>query len=377
MNKGIKQETIEGLKVKFDDKSINEILSNIKNSLQSGRLYQDKLVKKFEEEFANYHNVKFGIAVNSGLSAIEIPLQILNIHGKEVIIPTNTFIATALGIIRAGGIVKLADTAPNKLTPGLKEIQDQFTARTCGVIIVHIGGYIPDDIEEIRSWCKSKGIFLYEDAAHAHGSSLNKKHAGEFGIAAGFSLFATKVITSGEGGIILTNNSEINQRARQIRNYGKSSDWGSENTEIGGNFRMSEITAAIALQQTKNLSTIINKRKRIAELYKKLIKSEGLDVTLLCNDQVNNYYKLIIILPKQIESDTIRNQFSKHGISLPGSVYQTPLHKQPIAKKLNLIGKYPNSEYICKHHISLPIYPSLKDSSIYKVVECLKNILIE
>ena len=370
---------IRGLKVQFDNGDIDDIVENIRQCLQTGNLYQGENVAAFERHFAAYHQVQYGIAVNSGCAAIEIPMHILGVSGKEVIVPTNTFIATALGVIRAGGTVRMADTEKNRLTPGLQQIQKQVTSRTAGVILVHIGGMIPQDIEQIRDWCHRQGLFLFEDAAHAHGSCLGQKYAGEFGIAASFSMFATKIITCGEGGIILTNDSEIDTRARQIRNYGKASDWITKNYEPGGNFRMSEITAAVALSQIRRLPEIIAKRQKIAALYVDLMEVEcgDLGIKVLYNHQTCGWYKLVVVLPDEIDPQAVRQQFLQAGIQLPGSVYQCPLHKQPVAELFRFTGEYPNAEDICRRHIALPIYPSLEESSVYEVVRCLKKIMIK
>ena len=378
-NISIHNEKIKDLEIRFGDDEIKDILGNIQQCLKTGRLYQSQNVEAFENLFAKYHGVKYGVAVSSGCAAIEIPMRILDIRNKEVIIPVNTFIATALGVVNAGGKVKLADTAKGKLTPGLKEIQKQVTDKTVGVILVHIGGMIQEDIEEIRKWCCLKGFFLFEDASHAHGSRYGDKYAGGFGVAAGFSLFATKIITCGEGGIILTNDKKIAERAKRIRNYGKSSDWITENNELGGNYRMSEITAAIALSQTNKLDEIVRKRKKLAELYNRLISSwrEELGVKTIYNEQISGWYKMIVVLPLNVEIEQVQQFLEQRGIKLPGKVYQYPLHKQPIAKQLKLEGYYPNAEDICKRHIALPIYPSLEESNVYKIVDCLKQSILE
>ncbi len=366
---------IPSLKIDFSEQERKWILNRIDRSLKEGQLSQGDNVKEFEEKFASYVGAKYAIAVNSGTSAIEICMRSLNITGEEVLVPTNTFMATAAGVLFAGGNVRLVDTDPNTLSVNLKDLKSRVTKNTKGVIVVHIGGIITPEIEEIRNWCGEQGLWLFEDAAHAHGSSFNGKKAGTFGVAGSYSLFATKIITSGEGGVIVTNDEKIDEMARLYRNHGKPKPWITYNTHLGYNWRMNDITAAIALSQLEKLDTIIAKREKIANRYTELLQERLPQLKTILPKGRSSYYKYIVVLPKQVDRDLIKESMKEYGVSLQGEVYGIPLHKQPVAEKINLSGSFPKADNICKGHICLPIYPSLSEAEVKYIVDKLRLAL--
>ncbi len=368
---------IANLKISFSKQERQWILNRIDESLKKGFVSQGKNVLELESAFAKYVNTEHAIAVNSGSSAIELVMKALGVKGKEVIIPTNTFLATATGVLFAGGTVKLADIDENTFSISLEEIKRQRTDKTVGVIIVHIGGIISPEINAIKDYCEKEGLWLFEDAAHAHGSKLENKHAGTFGIAGSYSLFATKVITSGEGGIIVTDDDELCEKLKLLRNHGKPEAWKTYHTVISSNYRMSDITAAVGLAQFNNLEDKIHKRKIVAELYTKKIKEKLPHLKLLIPTEKTNWYKYIAILPQGVDKDEIKSMLKESGVELQGEVYETPLHKQPIAEELGVVGRFDNCNRIAKNHICLPIYPDLSVTEVEYVVEQLCKAILE
>ena len=256
---------IPAAKIYFPEESRKKILEQIDGVLQTGQLTLGKYGQEFEEKFAEYTGAKYGVAVNSGTSSLEIILRALNVEGSSVIVPTNTFFATPASVIHAGGKVILADNTDN-LCLDPESVREKIQSDTKGVIIVHIGGVIPPQIWEIQKICDEQNLFLIEDAAHAHGSTLDRKMAGSFSQAASFSFYPTKVMTSGEGGMITTNDETIYQRALVFRDQGKAGFFGNVHTEIGYNWRMSEIHAVIGLAQFALLEEFIQDRRRIARI---------------------------------------------------------------------------------------------------------------
>jgi len=230
---------IPAAKIYFPEDDRKAILKQIDGILESGQLTLGKYGREFEQRFAEYVGTKHAVAVNSGTSALEITLRALDMEGSSVIVPTNTFFATPASVIHAGGKVIFADITDNLcLDPA--SVRRQINKGTKAVIIVHIGGLIPPQIEEVRQICREHGLFLIEDAAHAQGSSLNGKKAGSFGIAAAFSFYPTKVITSGEGGMIATDDENIYKRALVFRDQGKAGFLGNIHTEMGYNCKLLE-----------------------------------------------------------------------------------------------------------------------------------------
>jgi dTDP-4-amino-4,6-dideoxygalactose transaminase len=369
---------IPPVKICFPEQEITKLKSAFEQILKSGILTSGKYVDEFEKNFANYMGIKYAIAVNSGTSAIEIPLRIYGIENKNVIVPTNTFFATPAAVIHAGGKVKFADADPQTFCISKESIEKNIDKDTIGVIVVHIGGVIPPYINEIKEICEENGLFLFEDCAHSHGSKLNGDMAGTFGDASSFSFFPTKLMTSGEGGMIVSNDLNIDKRARVFRNQGMSWEVGNINVEMGYNWRISEFHAAIGLSQLKFLDEFIEQRRRIAKIYdSRLKKVNGLEPLKLNKNLRHGYYKYIVKLDPEIDRDYIKKELKEnYGVSLSGEVYDRPCHLQPVFHFLGYReGDFPVSESICKQHICLPIYPYMEEWEANYVVDSLREVI--
>lgn len=251
----MRKKTIEGAKPYFF-KQENNITRKIKYILTSGKLSLGENVKMLEEKTSKMFNSKYAIAVNSGGTALEICLEAFSIKGKEVLVPTQTFIATANAVVRAGGIPIFCDIDPKTGCIDIKDVQKKINKRTAGVIFVYMFGIVPDLVIKLKKICKYKNIFLLEDAAHAHGGSIGKHKVGSIGDAACFSFYATKILTCGEGGLITTSNFNLKKKCSSIMNHGKNLP-GPLFIYSGNNFRLTEIQAVIALSQLKYLKKSI------------------------------------------------------------------------------------------------------------------------
>ncbi|WP_217696895.1 DegT/DnrJ/EryC1/StrS family aminotransferase [Paenibacillus odorifer] len=368
---------IPALDIAFSEQERRIIMERIDDCLSRGALSQGRYVQELEERFARYVGVTHAIAVNSGTSAIEAVMRVLEVKGQEVLVPANTFIATASSVLFAGGHVRLVDIDPRTFSVSLAEIKKQATSRTRGVIIVHIGGIVTPEIEEIRQWCDEQGLWLFEDAAHAHGSRMAGKGAGAFGIAGSYSFFATKIITSGEGGIIVTNDHSMAEKLRMFRNHGKPQPWETYHTSLGNNYRMSDITATIALTQFERLDAIIEQREAIANRYTSFFTKNLPDFEIVMPQDRCSWYKYIVIVPLDVDSSDLKDRLKEKGVSLQGEVYATPLHRQPIAASLQFGGEYPLADDYCRRHICLPIYPNLTDEQIDYVLAVFLSVVAE
>jgi len=359
------------VKVVFDEDTRREILDRIDDCLTTGMLAQGKYVEEFEDNWSRYVGARHAVAVSSGGSAIEITMRILNVRGKEVIVPVNTFAASATSILLAGGQVRFADIDSTTLSLGLDELKRRATPKTVGVEIIHIGGIITPEIEKIRDWCQERGLWLFEDCAHAHGSEMNGKRAGTFGIAGGYSFFPTKPMTSGEGGMIVTEDDQLATRARLFRNYGKPEEWVSYHTELGANWRMSEIHAAIGISHLARLDDFISWRAKIAKFYTEMLeKIQG--VTPILPQARTSWYKYIVLLDAKIDRDNLQQSMNEQGVNLSGYVYDIPLHQQPIFQDMS-DGDFPVAEDICRRHICLPLYYGMTEEEARFVVDTLKE----
>ena len=370
------------LRLPYTKNERSYISKGLQEILNSGFLTMSKKVTHFEELFAKFIGTKFAVAVNSGTSALEIPLRALGVKGKSIIIPTNTFMATPLAALHAGAKVIFADISSKTLSIDPKEIEKRITNNTVGVIPVHIGGIISSQWKEIEKICKSNNLFILEDAAHAHGSEINNKKAGTLGVAAAFSFYPTKILNTGEGGMITTNDKYLYKKFITLRDHGKENPKKNIHTDLGYNWRMAEITALLGIQQVKKVNKILYERKRQADLYNKiLINTPNLKLQEIPKHLKSSYYKYIVFVNKSIR-DKIKTKMQKNfGISLPGEVYNTLCHSQPVLKKdKNLLVKkgdqsFKNAKKISSEQLCLPLYPGLKDTEIKYVAHCLKKLL--
>ncbi len=353
------------------------ILKEIDKILESGRLMDGCMGRDFENEFALYTGTKYAIAVNSCTTALEIALRFLNIKGKEVIVPTNTFIATCNAILFAGGKPILADIKNNSYNIDPKEIEKRITRRTKAVIVVHVAGFICEDILEIQRLCKKKGLYLIEDCAHAVGAIYNGRKAGSFGFAGCFSFYPTKIMTTGTGGMITTDFYKLNDFAKSVRCHGRGS--GMDNiVNMGNDWFMDEIKAVLGLYQLRDVDNMISKRRKIASYYiVKLKEVKKINIFITQKDCIPNYYKFPVQLNGSIDVDCFKKGFlSKYNFELE-SAYWPPCHLQPLYKKLfgYRKGDFPVAERILQRQITLPMHPLITEKEIDFVISKLKVAL--
>lgn len=365
---------IPATKVCFNDDDQALILSKIAACLQRGQIAQGANVELFESTFAEVIGVKHAVAVSSGGAALEIAARILGVKSRSILAPTNTFFGSVSGVLLAGGNVRLVDIDAKTLSPTLRILSEAYTPDVAGVVLVHIAGIISPEVNEIKLWCRSKGIWLLEDAAHAHGSTYEGMSAGSFGDIAAFSFFATKVITSGEGGMLVTQNDEYAARARRMRDYGKSSQWITQNHELGTNWRMSEFSAAVGTTQLDRLNQFVESRAAVATRYNEMLANIT-SIEVVQSTSPSSWYKYVILLPVGIDRERVRSAVRLKGVALAGGVYEIPLHQQPVLRDTK--SAFTGADDFCARHICLPIYPYMSDEEQRHVVDSLSTALAE
>jgi len=368
-------------RVLFPEEDRAEILARIDQALASGQLTLGPLGRDLEADFARRHHTDHAIAVSSGTSALEIILRAIGVEGREVLVPANTFFATAAAAAHAGAQVKFVDCNPQTMAFDLDDVAAQLGPQTAAVIAVHIGGLISPDVPALAELCAQHGVELVEDAAHAHGSALDGRAAGTFGIAGAFSFYPTKVMAGGEGGMIVTNNATIDEEARTYRDQGKGSFLSNFHTRLGANWRMSEPHAAIVHAQLRRLDEFIAARQNLAKRYDASIESIGLQPFIIPANAHCNYYKYIAFLPDGVDRADVKQAMrERFDIGLSGEVYDTPLHRQPVFETFHsgdANRELPNAEWLCARHICLPLYPSLSETDADYVIESLATVLAE
>nr|WP_321352009.1 DegT/DnrJ/EryC1/StrS family aminotransferase [uncultured Methanoregula sp.] len=354
------------------------ILEDIAAVLESGRLMNGEMTRSFETSFARYIGSKYAISVNSCTTALEIVLRFYGIQEGEVIIPANTFIATGNAVLFAGGNAILADCRDDSYNIDIDEIQRKITKKTRGVIVVHIAGIVCEDIDKIRGLCQEHNLFLIEDCAHASGAELNGKRAGSFGNAGCFSFYPTKVMTTGAGGMITTDDEELDAFARSLRVHGSSPKGTSEIVNMGNDWFMDEIRAAIGLHQLQDINYQLTKRREIASWYTDKIQAiRRISIFPISEFSSPAYYKFPVQLHPDVPGAIFKEQFAKKYHVELESLYWPPCHLQPLYQKLFHYkeGDFPISERILRQQICLPIHAFITREDVDTVAEGLEVLL--
>lgn len=355
----------------FEPEDRARVLALVDRSLQAGSLTLGPVGAAFESAFAASHRADHAVATSSGTSALEIAMRALGITG-EVVVPANTFFATAAAVIHAGAHPRLADVERATLSLSASTLEAALTPLTTAVVVVHIGGLISPDMDAIARLCASRGLALIEDAAHAHGSTMGGRHAGSWGRAATFSFYPTKVVAGAEGGMILTADADLAAEARIYRDQGKAGFHGGAHVRLGSAWRMSEVHAAIGLIHHERLDHAIATRRRVAARYRSaLAELDGIaalhepDGARSCN------YKYIAVLDPSVDRDRLRKMLrDEHGVALSGEVYARPLHHEPVFAEVPH-GDLAVAEDVCARHVCLPVHSDMTDGEAGIVVDAL------
>jgi perosamine synthetase len=368
--------TIASMRPYFPQEDIEEMTSGFEKILRSGRLTLGSYATEFEKQFASYVGTRFAIAANSGTSTLEMIYRSIGIEGKEVVTPTNTHIATSNAVIFAGGKPVLADIEQDTLCLDVEDAFSKVNRNTKAMVVVHLAGLIHPKIDEIRKRCEEQEILLIEDAAHAHGATIDGRKAGSLGHAASFSFYPAKVVTSVEGGMVTTNDQNISYISKELRNHG--SDSSGLQVRLGYNWRMSEVHSLVGLVQLRRIEEIVANKNMIASTYiTELGGVRGVRTIRVPPNIRHSYYKFPIILDRGKNVRQIQYTLKiKFGIET-GSIYYPPCHLQPIYKELypELSGTMPVSEDVLARTISIPIQAGMSVEDATYVAQSLNGVV--
>ncbi len=369
---------IPAARVTIPEEDRSKILSDLDTVLRSGRLTLGPFTEEFERNYAEAVGTRHAVAVNSGTSALEIILRTIGVAGKKVLLPTNTFFATPAAALHAGGQVVFLDSSSH-LMLDVDAVQEALDKNTGAVVVVHIGGYVHPDIVRLREICDHNHVPLVEDAAHAQGSTLDGKFAGTFGLAGASSFYPTKVMTSGEGGMITTNDSELATKAKILRDQGKAEFSTNYHVDLGYNWRIPEISAVLGVHQLRRLAQFVSVRRKIAEVYNRGLENTSKIFLLEPPPRSRpNFYKFVLILEKGVSRAELKTRLKHdYNVSLSGEVYEIPCHLQPVFQKLKIAtqGKLEVAEDLCAHHVCLPVYSDMTEAEAGYVVDSLMKAL--
>jgi perosamine synthetase len=348
-----------------------EEISAVSKVIKSGAITQGKLTEEFEKRFASFIGTKHGIACSSGTSALQVGLEALGIKpGDEVITTPFTFIATANAIVYNRATPVFADVDEKTFNIDVGSIKSKITRKTKAVMVVHLYGQTCD-MKPIKELCSDKGLLLIEDAAQAHGAEYKGRKAGSFGNLSAFSFYATKNMTCGEGGMIMTDDDAAAQKSRIIINQGQMGKY--EHVMVGYNYRMTDMQAAMGLCQLRKLGWMNAKRDGNARyLTRNLSGLDWLEVPYVMPGAKHVWHQYTVKV-----SGGVRDDFMKYlndnevGARI---YYPMPVHLQPAYQQMGYRrGICPVAESLAGRVLSLPVHPLLKKSELKKIVEVVKN----
>lgn len=355
-----------------------EIHNAISEVLESTSFILGKPVQEFENEFAKMHGVKYCVGLSSGTDGNHIALWALNIGpGDEVIVPANTFIATAWGATLCGAKPVFVDCHPESYNIDPDKVERAITPKTKAIVTVHLYGQ-PADMDPLKEIAEKYKIYLIEDAAQAHLAEYKGKKVGGFGISASFSFYPGKNLGAyGEAGAVTTNDDELAEKFRMIRDHGSVKKY--THVLLGHNYRMESIQGAVLKVKLKYLEEWTEKRRQVAEKYRELLSDiEEIKLPKEMSYAKHVYHLFVIqVNSKSDKRQEIRDKLQKflneNGIGT-GLHYPIPLHLQPCFKELGYKkGDFPVTEQLAEGGLSLPIYPELTDSQIEYVAEKIRE----
>tara|TARA_B100000745_G_scaffold102348_1_gene65386 strand:+ start:781 stop:1920 length:1140 start_codon:yes stop_codon:yes gene_type:complete len=356
-------------------KDINFVNKTLKNGWISSNGPE---VQKFEKKFSQYIDRKYSVAVSNGTAALEIAVKALGIKkNDEVLIPNFTIISNALAVLRQHAKPVPIDCNLDDWNIKISDIEKKITNKTKAIIVTHIYSF-PNDMDKILKICKKRKIFIIEDAAEVLGLNYKNKKCGSFGDISTFSFYANKQVTTGEGGMISVNSLQLYKKCCSLRNlcFGKSNRFNHD--DLGWNYRMTNIQAALGLSQLKNINNVVKKKMSVGRQYfQKLKKNKNLQILPPSNLFAKNIYWIvgIVIKNKKIKTKNMMKKLLRYGIQTRPFFW--PMSEQKIFKKLKIFDKanYPNSKYLSEYGFYLPSYLKLNNKEIDYICSVVNKLM--
>ncbi|MDD2635455.1 MAG: DegT/DnrJ/EryC1/StrS family aminotransferase [Bacteroidales bacterium] len=330
-----------------------------------------KFVNEFEKKFSDYIGVKYATAVSNGTVALHLALVALGLgEGDEVIVPTLTYIASVNSIAYTGAKPIFVDSEKTTWQLDPIDIRNKITSKTKAIMVVHLYGH-PAEMDEIMQIAREYSLFVIEDCAEAFGSTYNNKHVGTFGDIAIFSFFGNKTITTGEGGMVVTNDATLFDRAVRFKGQGLAMHRQYWHDIIGYNYRMTNICAAIGVAQIENADKIIEKKILIAKWYQELLSGAPVEFQQMKSNVKHTYWMVSILLKSNEQRDPIRMHLDNVGIETRPLFY--PIHTMPMySAKYN---RHPIAEDLSLRGLNLPSYPELEFNDVKFICDKIKEYL--
>ena len=338
-------------------------------------------VKEFEKKMCSIIGRKYGIAVSNGTAALEVAAQALGIkEGDEVIMPTFTIISCAMAITKLGAIPVLVDSDLYTWNMKVDEIEAKITSKTKAIMIVHIYG-LPVEVDKVLDLARKYNLRVIEDAAEMHGQTYKGKFCGSFGDISTFSFYPNKHVTTGEGGMVVTDDEELAERCRILRNLCFRKDIRYIHDEISDNYRFTNLQAAVGLAQLERLDEFVRRKREMGNYYtERLCNIEGLMLPVQKTDYADNIYWVYgLVLDKNVPADNriVQNLLAEKGIG--SRTFFWCMHEQPVYQNRGVFkGEgYPNSEYLARKGFYIPSGLALTKEQMDQVIAGIEDVMKE
>lgn len=335
-------------------------------------------VRQFEEKFASHVGRKYGIAVSNGSVALDAAVAALGLTaGDEVILPSFTIISCAAAIVRAGAKPVLVDSDPLTWNLDVAQITPKITPRTRAIMVVHIYG-LPVDMDGVLAVAQKHGLKIIEDAAEAHGQTYRQRPCGSFGDLSTFSFYPNKHLTTGEGGMIVTDDPQLAERCRSLRNLCFVAHKRFVHEELGWNFRFTNLQAALGLAQLERLNEFVARKRKMGRRYTELLSGQSFFQLPLARTEYaeNVYWVYGLILDDRLpfEAEEAMRRLAERKIGTRPFFW--PMHEQPVFRRMGLFGdeSYPVAERLARRGFYLPSGLGLKDEQMDRVVEVVTKL---
>jgi perosamine synthetase len=323
-----------------------------------------KFIAEFEESFRSYIGVRHAATVANGTVAIHLALLALGVGPEsEVIVPTLTYVASVNAIAYTGATPVFCDSLKSTWQMDPEDVRRKITPRTKAILAVHLYGQ-PCEMDELMKIAREYNLFLIEDCAEAFGSLYKGRHVGTFGEISTFSFFGNKTITTGEGGMVVTNDDTLHDRAVHFKGQGLAKYREYWHDVIGYNYRMTNICAAIGLAQMERAEGLIAKKRQVAEWYKRELKNSPVTFHEESGDVRHSYWMVSILVPEPADRDPLRDALRKQGVETRPLFY--PVHSMPMYS--TAYQRHPVAENLAWRGINLPSYPDLEEESVVEIV---------
>ncbi len=336
-------------------------------------------VKEFEQKMSTTVGRKYGVAVSNGTAALEVAVQALGIgEGDEVIMPAFTIISCAMSVTKVGAIPVLVDSDLYTWNMNIQEIEAKITPKTKAIMVVHLYG-LPVEVDKILALAKKYNLKVIEDAAEMHGQTYNGRPCGSFGDISIFSFYPNKHITTGEGGMVVTDDEQLAERCRMLRNLCFKKDVRYIHDEISDNYRFTNLQAAVGLAQLERLDEFITKKREMGRYYTEHLKDvKGLILPIERTNYADNIYWVYgLVLEKDIPADNrlIQKLLAEEGIG--SRTFFWCMHEQPVYQRQRLFENqtYPNAEYLARKGFYIPSGLALTEEQMEQVVDGVKNVM--